>query len=456
LCNAGCDDQAAYVAHLNEVHGLIDDEGTTSDRAEPRPVAPIEQRSGFAPIEQLTRPLAPVARPPELWPPPPPPPSMLLPGPPVVPRTDVSRTVIVSIVVGIVVVTVAAMVWVGRSGSHSAEPAADRIVPTTGGSSGESSEPAATIAPAAPVEVIAASSTPSDSVDPREAADVASKLWQGRASALSTADSAALRVFDDGPLLEADIGSICQVGCPLPSFSSGFTLSVNVPHQTGWPATFFASVRYSECDRSGLACVSDFVAVQPEEGAPWRATLLVTYTSDTTYTEQALRLPDGFAVAPPDPAPTVPPLLADFANYYTALKTTGSKPASTNLADGAFTSGHAARVFDPPEAQHARGIDSVTTYSVDPADPIYTFVDAGGDTKACGTIRYTDHMTSADGSPLDADVAVREYHFRIDEGLYKSMTLRGLHMVCFGVPEHDSAVVVATGGATTAVTGEPD
>jgi hypothetical protein len=455
LCNAGCDDEGSYVAHLNDVHGLVDDEGTTSASREPRPPA-IEPMPGFAPIEQPAPPVGRLTAP-NLWPaPPPPPPLAVLPGPP--PQAQGSRVppaVIAAIIVTIVVVTLGAMVWVTRSGSRAEEPAADRFLPATRDAPEPSSHAPDTITPSTPTLVNASSSSATDSVDPAEARDVATRLWRGRAGALTTADTAALRVFDDGPLLESDIGSICQVGCPLPSFSASFIVAVNVPHQSGWPATFFASVSHSECDRSGLTCVSDFVATQPVEGAPWKATLLITYTDENAYSEGAQLLPDGFAVAPPDAAPTVPPLLTDFAGYYTALKTTGSKPASTNLADGAFTSGQASRLFDPPEAQHARGIEEVVTYGVDRADPIHTFVDSSGETKACGTIRYTTHLTSGDGSPLDAEVALREYHVRLDDGLYQSMTLRGLHMICFGVPQHDNAVVIASSGGTTSVTGEP-
>jgi hypothetical protein len=274
--------------------------------------------------------------------------------------------------------------------------------------------------------------------------------------ALSRNDTAALRVFEDGPLVQADIGSRCQVGCPAPRFSSIQNLTVNVPHQSGWPAMFFAAVTFaSGCNSTASPCEHEFVAVQSAMGQPWKATLLISYGGDRMRSMDPQLLSDGFAVSATAPNEVVPPLLADFANYDTALKTTGKKPASTRLADGAFTSDNATQMYESPEHQRARGVVLTVEYSVDPADPIYTFTSSGGGTTACGTIRYTGTMTSADGTPLPASASVDEWRMRIADGSYRSLTLEGLHMVCFDVDPRDPTVyVIASWGASVAVSGE--
>jgi hypothetical protein len=306
-----------------------------------------------------------------------------------------------------------------------------------------------------PAPVIISSASATDSVDPTEARAVATQLWSGMTDALHRADTAALRVFEDGPLLEADIGGICQVGCGAPTFSSMQRLTVNVPHQSGWPAVFFAAVTYATgCHSASSPCVNEFVAVQADRGQPWKATLLIAYGGSSASLEPQL-LPNAFAVSAADAPSLVPPLLADFANYDAALKDTGQKPASTSLEDGPFTSDLADRLFEPPEQQRARGIIDTTEYHVDPADPIYTFTSAGGGTTSCGTIRYTAVMTSTDGSPLPAIASIDEWQLRLADGSYRSMTLRGLHMVCFDTRVNiPTAVVIASWGGNVSVSGE--
>ena len=470
LCDAGSPDEAAYVGHLADAHGLVDDEGATTPQPAPveppaasPPLEPAMAPPGFAPLEPPVYGAPPPppsgwippAHPPQLPPPPvawippmhPPP----LPPPPSAAGPEVAKSTIALIVASILVVAVAAMYVVGGSSS----PTASRtvIAPTTvtlgeaPASSDSSSGSSASSPTGAATAVIASSTSPTDSVDPNEAKTVATKLWAGM--------TAALRVFEDGPLLESDIGSLCQVGCPPPGFSAMQSLTVNVPHQTAWPAVFFATVTYaSGCNSVSSPCVNEFVAVQAEQGQPWKATLLISYGGETLSSVPQF-LPDGFAVAPAEASAVVPVLLADFADYDNALKATGQKPSSTRLEDGPFTSDNAARLFDPPEDQRLRGVSDPTIYSVDPADPIYTFSTGSGTTTGCGTIRYTASMTSADGSALPASASIDEWSMLLPDGSYRSMTMLGLHMVCFSSRANEpTAIVVASWGGSASVTGE--
>ena len=456
LCEATFAEQAFFVGHLADAHGLVDDAGTSSAAAPPVE-PPVYASTQFAPLEPsgLPGPPPPIRPPPPTgWNGPSTPYPQLPPPPPSRAAPAVSRVTIALIVGFVLIVAAVAIVLVGGSSSTSTSRTRAPVTTTRTGETRPPEDTSPTSA-AAPAPVMASSVSTTDSVDPVEARIVAPNLWNGRTDALRRGDTAALRVFDDGPLLDSDIGSICQVGCPPPTFSQIQSLTVNVPHQTGWPAMFFAAVTYADgCNSSSAPCVNQFVAVQADQGQPWKATLLIQYGGHTASMEPRL-LPDGFAVAAADASSAVPPLLADFANYETALKTTGQKPERTNLEDGPFTSDLGDRMFEPPEQQRARGIIETTEYTVDPVDPVYSFASAGGGTTACGTIRYSARTTSADGSPLPAETSIYEWGLRLAEGDYRSMTLLGLHMVCFDVLPNEPAVfVIASWGGNVTASGE--
>lgn len=446
-----------YRRHLADEHGLVDDEGAQESRhgleaPAPPSFAPLEPMSG----PPLLPPPPPVQSAPLLLPLLPPPPPLLAPPPsaaPVSRERSIPKGVVVAMVAAILALTVAAMVFVGRSGSS---PTRAETSPGAGHSDvfGAGAPDPSTTTTSVPT-VVASTTSTTDSVDPHEAHIAAGALWSGLSRAESGRDIDALRAYEDGPLLASDIGEICQVGCPPPEFSAEETITVNVPHQTGWPATFFASVSYTGCVATQTPCIDEFVARQDEKGGPWKAILLIHYGGHTT-SEQPQLLPDGYAVPGPDAGSTVPPLLADYANYLTALKTTGAKPASTALADGPFTSDTASALFDPPEAQRDRGLSIVTEYHVDPTDPVATFVDGLGATTACGVVRSSSVVQSASGDSLPAGVSVQEFRMRMADGRYSSITAARVHMVCFSQLAGDPVVVVIAGsGQIVAVTGVP-
>jgi hypothetical protein len=458
LCDTGFADNSSYVKHLADAHGLVDDEGAPTPEQPPAPEPPsvheppVAAAPQFAPLEPLPFPPPPAALPPPPigWTGSPYGGHQLPPPPPMAVRPDVSKRTVALIVAGIVAVAVVAMVLVNSSGSTSTSRT---LAPVTTDLSNRL--PASPTSTTLPSPVLASSRSAADSVDPTEARSVATQLWSGMTDALHRGDTAALRVFEDGALLQADIGGICQVGCGPPTFSPLLSLTVNVPHQSGWPATFFATITYaSGCNSAQAPCVNQFVAVQPEQGQPWKATLLIQYGGRTASMEPQL-LPDGFAVSAADSSSAVPPLLADFASYYSAFKHTGQKPTETSLEDGPFTSDTGAGLYEPPEQQRARGVVDTAEYTVDPADPTYTFTSAGGGTTNCGTIRYTAVLTSSDGSPLPAAASIAEFGLRIADGSYASLTLQGLHMVCFDTRVNTPTVfVIASWGGNVAVTGE--
>jgi hypothetical protein len=356
-------------------------------------------------------------------------------------------------VAAILALTVAAMVFLGRSGPS---PTTAETSPGAGqsdvfGAGGPDPSTTTTTVPS----VVSSTTSATDSVDPHEGHIVAGALWSGLSRAENARDIDALRAYEDGPLLASDIGEICHVGCPPPRFSAEESITVNVPHQTGWPATFFASVSYTGCVSAQTPCIDEFVAQQNQKDGPWKAILLIHYGGHTI-SEQPQLLPDGYAVPAPDAAPTVTPLLADYANYLTSLKTTGTKPANTVLQDGAFTSDMASALFDPPQAQQARGLTIATEYHVDPTDPVATFVDGLGATTACGVVRSSSVVQSLSGDPLTAGVSVQEFRMRMADGRYSSITATGLHMVCFTkATDNPAAVVIASSGQIVAVTGVP-
>jgi hypothetical protein len=277
-----------------------------------------------------------------------------------------------------------------------------------------------------------------------------------RMTALSQRDAASLPQFEAGPELEVDRGFICQEGCRGLVLTSD-TVTVNVPHQTVWPAVFFATVTYtSDCQTSVPPCDDSFVAEQLSSGAPWKIVLYVTY-SGTVYASQPALGAGGYALtALPDTARHLETLPAEYATYLKALKDTGRPPVSTRLDSGSFTTGLASTLYYPPAEQEARGEHSTVTYQAAPSDPVWQFSAAYGSQVVCGTVRFSDQITPTTGRTLTQPDDYSNFG-NLAPGDYAAVTLTGLHNVCFEAHQDPTKPiwVIGTWDHQTGATGLP-
>jgi hypothetical protein len=290
------------------------------------------------------------------------------------------------------------------------------------------------------------------SVTPAEAGRVGDRLWRLRVQARHDRDVAGLKVIEAGQLLEADIGYICLYGCIGPVLTPG-DLTVNVPRQTSWPATFFATETYTVgCLAAVTPCANSLVAQQDSVGAPWRLVFLVAY-SGSNFAADPTPSPDGFGQQPSADTRRLGALPSEYASYLGALKHTGSPPAPTRLAPGPFTTALGASLFDPPSAQQARGETSTAAYRTDAADRVWQFAASHGTTTVCGTVRYRVDVRPIGGGPLTQPQDGSRFG-PMAPGSYPAVLLSGLHMACFEAHPDSAApinVIGTWGDVTTAV-----
>jgi hypothetical protein len=125
----------------------------------------------------------------------------------------------------------------------------------------------------------------------------------------------------------------------------------------------------------------------------------------------------------------------------------------TRLAPGGFTTGLTSYLYDPIERQRAEGSIATVTYSVNPADPTWTYATSENTTLVCGTVRYVATYAGVDRHAMVQFSDFRPFGSDVLPGRYSSITQHGLHMVCFGLhPDvSEPAYVIASYGDDTQV-----
>lgn len=286
--------------------------------------------------------------------------------------------------------------------------------------------------------------SPTSSVTPSEAHDVALQLWNENADARANRDIASLQELNAQPELEANVGYVCLWGCRGPELQSSTAL-VTVPHETTWPAYFFATVPYTtNCTASISPCDDSFVATQAAPHAEWKITLLVSWSGQSWATTPPVSDAEYSPSATPAPGEHVTTLPQEYADYLQSIKVSGQPPAGTRLAPGPFTTDLIASYYDPVSEQATNGAFEKVSYSVDPSDRLWEFPGSGGTTAVCGTVRWVDHVTPPRGQVLTQTDEDHPWG-NLADGAYSAVTMTGLHMVCFEVYSDPSKHIAVFG-----------
>ena len=296
------------------------------------------------------------------------------------------------------------------------------------------------------------STQPGSVVEPDEAHDVALQLWNERVQARYYRDAKGLAKLETGPVLAADVGYICLLGCRGPLLAAD-NVVVNVPHQQQWPLAFSANAFYTQgCKASQLPCHDSFVVVQSARNEPWKIAHYVTYAG-TTFADEPASLGDGWAESP-SPSSILTQAPADYAANLTALSRGAEPPAGTHLLFDWFG-------MDAPDAQRAErnlgplGLEQTLTYRVDPGDPVWTFAGSHSAQFACGTVRFRQVVTGAGNTRFVQPPDLSSLGDKVPAGIYTRVTLDGVHMACFEQHVDDDALhVLGEWGDVTAIHAE--
>jgi hypothetical protein len=264
-------------------------------------------------------------------------------------------------------------------------------------------------------------------IDPIEATDVATRLWNELVRARADRDARGLRQIETGSALAADIGYICLLGCR-GSMRTADRVVVNVTHQKRWPLAFAANVTYtSGCEAAQQPCHDDLVVTQKARGAAWKIAHYITYAGTMLADQPALEA-DGWA-HPPQPDDLLARAPTAYAAYLASLHDTGEAPINTSLASDWFA-------FEEADVTRAErhfdrdGFSEILDYRVDPLDPVWQFAGSNGTQLACGTVHYTETVSSA-RHHIVQPASLNVLGNNVLPGTYQRVILRGLHMACF-------------------------
>jgi hypothetical protein len=282
--------------------------------------------------------------------------------------------------------------------------------------------PAGSVAP-----VVASPSTPGVSIDPAEAKQVATSLWAARTVARHDRDATALAIVESGPALAVDAGE-CDSVCQPPAVAPPTGLSVAVPRQSGWPASFVAIASYTDgCDATASPCNDLFVATQPHPGAPFT---IAFDASDSAIPPEILTDGNGDGYALPTPAVSnTGAILADFATTLESIKTSDYLPPGVSIDPNPFTASYQEQNYLSAAKASALGFTYSSSYNPDPG-PTYVFETNEG-TLQCGTVDYQETNTPLAGLVLVQTIDRSTWPSIVPPGSYSRIETQGAYMACF-------------------------
>ena len=271
-------------------------------------------------------------------------------------------------------------------------------------------------------------------VTPDSALAVAQAMWPLRNQALQTGDLSLLRRLETGSALIGDEVRSCACAAhPNPAFNP--TIVVSAARQPHFPATFMARIVVP--DLGSLPYVEQVMAFQRLSAArPWQ----VAFETETFWSE-APQLPQPASAgtySPTRPAsdgPQVRQLAARLAQQWQRAKDTGKVPRQIDPFEPGLWTDQRDKLLaaHPNGTNQAGGLLGRSTFSVDPADPVFVASDEEG-MLGCTLIHRTLVLTAHPGQRLVQDDGRREFPAGLAPGSYHRVVVLGIAPMCFEGP----------------------
>lgn len=282
--------------------------------------------------------------------------------------------------------------------------------PTTGGSPSASSRPAGT-SPSTEI------GPPGDRVTQAVTENVLATTWAGYAQAMVSNNRGLLIGFTTRSALNDSVATL-DCGC-LSGPLTYSTTAISAPPQVGYPLSFMAGL--SGTGYNQLSQTWWVIFTKTSASAPWLVAFIAGYAEGGGL--------NGFtAFSALSPAP-VPYPLQDapraYADFYQKLDETldAGTGAPTNFAHNNLLEDEVNNTTEIDEQQKAEGLKQTFTHSVDQVSPIFAQVIHGSlyGSMECFSIRATDEITSANGSPIVQPQDQEAWGNLIPPGSYASM-----------------------------------
>jgi len=359
---------------------------------------------------------------------------------------------VVACVVVLGLAALAAVVVSRHDSSHSVAPlsgldggsaAPHGVVPTTG-------IPQAVEQPGPPELRTTNASGPV--VTPAQAKEITGTIFHLRAAALAAQDRPAFQQIDTGVVLESDIPAC---GCLGERFGAITDMSVFVPRQTSYPASFMAEVATTN---AGTPSIENVVVVRNSAADSWRLAVenVVTFPSGQLHLDAPVADAGGYDAAPTASPAASATLFRQLATYWQSWKNTGAAPSPSPFDSGAFTTGKGAELAAHPQDQlQDNGLFGHYDYAYDTGDAVYTFAVNGGWSVSCSAVRHTTLFTPRSGDLAVQDPARHNWGPTLAPGSYDALTERHVEQSCIFVPTNGSALPFVAGDTNAVVSVTP-
>jgi len=235
-------------------------------------------------------------------------------------------------------------------------------------------------------------------ITPAQAQGVARALWRWHDDGIAQLNSGAIAKMEVEPARGYDLTYIAYAGAHSrkPTSSSPVSaVTVMVPRQASYPAHFLAVIGLITLQNSIQGDSGALiVAVRANRFSPWRLSYITEWSGTPNPFTPALD-DQGYAIVPPPSGTDVaisPAAVPDLvARYWQAWRTHDAPPddsQSAALAPGPWTTELGPTLH--PDYNKQRGRNSVTTYRIDGADPVYlSRIDLKSDLE-CFTVRVDE------------------------------------------------------------------
>jgi len=279
------------------------------------------------------------------------------------------------------------------------------------------------------------------------AQDVLATTWAGFAHAMVSDDRAALDAYTTPSALDDSIATL-DCGC-LPGPMTYSTAIISNPTESTYPLSFMAGLSglgYNQVSQTWWV-----VFTKTSVDMPWVVAFFASYAVGgglDGFTSSSAASP----IAVHYPVQAAP---AAYADYFQHLDTTGDAGAGApeDFAHNNMLNTEVSRTSEIHADRRAAGLRESFTHTVDQVSPVFAQVVDGSVYGAmeCFSMKVTDHVTSADTSPIAQPADQSAWGYQIPPGSYSSLSFTQEDDECVEESATSGITLTSNSGGTYAI-----
>jgi len=281
--------------------------------------------------------------------------------------------------------------------------------------------------------------------------DVLATTWAGFAHAMVSDDRASLSTYTTPSALNDSIATL-DCGC-LPGPMTYSTTAISNPTERSYPLSFMAGLSglgYNQVSQTWWV-----VFTKASAATPWVVAFFASYavgggldgmTSSSSASPIAVQYP--LEAAP-----------QDYVDYFQHLDTTQDpgSGAPTGFAQNNMLNTEVNNTTRIDAERSADGLKETYTHTVDQVSPVFAQVVDGSVYGAmeCFSVKMTDDVTSADGSPIVQPADQGAWGYRVPPGSYSSLDFSEEHVGCVEESATSGVTLTSDSGGSYAIATTP-